>query len=360
MERHVKPVFAGGLALILFSAISVYACIWDSDTLLQEKLKSPKLAEVILGSPPKAPDPKPLLERIQRLKASPRNEDPAWWNDLAGAHLRLGQAQEAADLLAPVVGRFPDDYGLHANLGTAYHLLGRYAEAEKHIARDLEINPDAHFGLEKYHLALLQYLMREEEYQRNHLYVDEFSRSLNHPGTRVFPAQSGLVPVGEKTVPDFERMKRLEDWVRTARGEARKEYETQIEELQKTAYEPPAYRHKWNLAGDPILADGVLYMATLNPKEPACFAMLGIVCLKQRDLNLAAAAFDRAISLGSPQSEALKAKSQGIREHIAKARWHNLPGLLVMITIPLLVALWIVSLVFRTRARKRSLASQAG
>ena len=29
--------------------------------------------------------------------------------------------------------RFANDYGVHANLGTAYHLMGRYADASREI-----------------------------------------------------------------------------------------------------------------------------------------------------------------------------------------------------------------------------------
>ena len=77
---------------------------------------------------------------------------------MPGACLRLGQPREVVKLPEPLREKFANDHGFLANLGTAYHLLGRYPEAEREIARDLEINPDAHFGLEKYHLALLQYL----------------------------------------------------------------------------------------------------------------------------------------------------------------------------------------------------------
>ena len=47
---------------------------------------------------------------------------------------------------------------------------------------------------------------------------------------------------------------------------------------------PPAYRSKWNLAQDPKLPEGITYMASLNPREPACFVMLGVVSWKQGDL----------------------------------------------------------------------------
>src|SRR6187549_3743332 len=151
------------LSLLLLLPIASYACIWDADTLSDERKAKPALAELILNEKPASPDPKPFRERIAKLKAEPKENDPAWWNDLAGAHLRLGEAAEAAKILEPLVSKFPNDYGIHANLGTAYHLLGRYADAERHIARDLEINPEAHFGLEKYHLALLRYLNRDAE-----------------------------------------------------------------------------------------------------------------------------------------------------------------------------------------------------
>ena len=141
---------------MLMPLAAARACIWDSDTLADEKRKSPHIAALILGSKRATTDTNALLKRINTLKANPRENDPAWWNDLAGAHLRLGNAQEAASLLEPLLSQFSEDYGIHANLGTAYHLLGRYAEAEREIARDLELNPDAHFGLEVYHLALLQ------------------------------------------------------------------------------------------------------------------------------------------------------------------------------------------------------------
>ncbi|MEO7299643.1 MAG: tetratricopeptide repeat protein [Verrucomicrobiota bacterium] len=119
------------------------ACIWDADTLDNEKKKKPEIAEVIFGTRKDTTDASQLRKRIADLKSAPREDEAAWWNNLAGAHLRLGQPQEAVNLLEPILKKFDSDYGVHANLGTAYHLLGRYQEAEKEIARDLEINPEA-------------------------------------------------------------------------------------------------------------------------------------------------------------------------------------------------------------------------
>ena len=167
---------------ILFALLFPFAaaaCIWDAQSLSHEKVRSHDLAQTILGEPQVLENTNQLLTTIKELESNREEGDVNWWNNLAGTYLRLNQPQDAVTLLEPVVAKFPDDYGIHANLGTAYHLLGRYQDAEKEIARDLEINPEAHFGLEKYHLALLQYLARDSKYQSRHVYVDEFTAAVS-------------------------------------------------------------------------------------------------------------------------------------------------------------------------------------
>lgn len=363
MEKRYRWIVAGVCSLVLLQAAPAFACIWDSDTLASEKRKSPKLAEVILGEPPKPPDPKPLLERIQKLKASPKEDSPAWWNDLAGAYLRLGRAQEATDLLEPVVQRFPDDYGIHANLGTAYHLLGRYAEAEKHISRNLQVNPEAHFGLEKYHLALLQYLMRDGTYRLKHLYVDEFSESFfKHMTIQLHRSNGETWQRRLDESPEFRA--ELEAHVA---AELKAPGSVSAPDLCQAIWflgaydDPPAYTTLWNLGQDPKCADGVIYMAILNPGEPACFVGLAAVALKQGDRNLAVAAIRRAISLGSPQKTALLYKADALKAHISQARKAMWPIFGLLLLIPLLILAWIISVFRRKRtARLGRLQSKTG
>ncbi len=118
-------------AFVLFPCHRAPACINDSKTLSAEKREHPTLAQAILNPKIEKPDVKELNARIQKLNAEPKTNDPAWWNDLAGAYLRLGQPLAAVKILEPLTNRFAGDYGIHANLGTAYHLLGRYADAER-------------------------------------------------------------------------------------------------------------------------------------------------------------------------------------------------------------------------------------
>jgi tetratricopeptide (TPR) repeat protein len=303
--------------------LPVTACIWDSDTLADERKKSPNMAEVILGKSPDLGDPAKLRKRITELEANRREDEPAWWNDLAGAHIRLGENQKAATLLESVLARFPDDYGVHANLGTAYHLLGRYADAEKEIARDLEINPAAHFGLEKYHLALLQYLIRDAKYQSRHVYVDEFTAGflITTHGEFYPKLESAEEQFKSETKHYTNGLAEAEEHYDSLLKANADQFQLMLASGTTAALDsPPAYRSKGNLAQDPKLQDGVIYMASLNPKEPACFTMLGVVCWSQGDLNLAATAFDKAIQLGSPQAPLLKSKLKTIQNYIQKSQ----------------------------------------
>jgi hypothetical protein len=306
--------------------VATWACIWDSKTVEDEKRKDPTLAEAILSPVTETPNVRSLTNRINDLRAAPRGKDPAWWNDLAGAYLRLGQPAEAVNILEPLTNKFAGDYGIHANLGTAYHLLGRYKEAEQEIARDLEINPDAHFGLEKYHLALLQYLIREEDYRLFHVYVDEFTLPfLTEKGFSVRDTEEGVSSTPREKADEAGREIEVDRLKTTLRG-SRTFTHDQLYELGNRLWKiaemdtQPEYRSKWNLANDANLEKGVMYMASLNAREPACWVMLGLLAVKHSDKNLTIAAFEKAIEIGSPQAPILQAQIDGLRKHISDAQ----------------------------------------
>lgn len=313
----------------LLACANTPACIWDAETMIHERLAHPDMAKLILGEPPAPPDPAPLRKRIQELTASPQTNDATWWNNLAGAHLRLGEAKEAVALLVTVTNKFPDDYGIHANLGTAYHLLGRYADAEREIGRDLEINPDAHFGVEKYHLALLQYLVRDAQYQKDHVYVDEWSDAFFFS-----PGQFLMGPQGKLK--------------KDATNKLEQQY-TNI--LRPDDEEPPPYRYKWDLGADPKFQDGVMYMATMNPKEPACFVMLGIACQQSHQYNLAAAAYKRAISLGSSQADILQPRIAALDNFVLQSQSNKRSMEIVVTAGMTIVAVLFLCLILIVRKR---------
>jgi len=305
------------ILLLVFLSLPATACIWDAQSLSREKSRSHDLATAILGEKPVLEDTNRLRDTIRLLEADPHEGDPLWLNNLAGAHLRLNEPQAAVALLEPVAGKFPNDYGIHANLGTAYHLLGRYADA-----RDLEINPNAHFGLEKYHLALLQYLVRDQKYQSRHVYVDE--------ETIYFLGNCWTGDFRSNRIFDEDELKaKAESFPNTAAAE--QIYKTLLQTngsvhqarrmLATLAVmdAPPEYRAKWDLMADPNLEAGTIYMAQMNPKESACFVVMGNTAWIKGEYHLAVEAFDKAVALGSPQSEILKERATDLRQFIRES-----------------------------------------
>jgi hypothetical protein len=342
LNHKVKVVF--WVSLICLCACTSPACVWDADTLVREKLRSHDLAKTILGDVPPLENSAGLQARIQTLETNRDESNPDWWNNLAGAYIRLGQSAAAVKLLAPIASKFPDNYGIHANLGTAYHLLGRYAEAEKEIARDLEINPDAHFGLEKYHLALLQYLMRDDNYKSRHTYVDEWSQAFSTEAAFRWLRPKGKLDAFNTNALDWDQINELaKDLVGESENEQTNSWEWKaIQDLKSRGYVPPPYRFQWNLAADTNFEAGVIYMAQMNPKEPACFEMLGIAAGRCRDFNLEADAYQRAIQLGSLKTENLKQKVDELHNYIRESLKYKLiiGGILGLLSIALLSILY--------------------
>jgi len=296
-----------------------------------------------------------LRATIKSLEADRHENDPMWWNNLAGAHLRLNEPQAAVTLLEPVVGKFPNDYGIHANLGTAYHLLGRYADAEKEIARDLEINPNAHFGLEKYHLALLQYLVRDSNYRSRHVYVDEFtSVFLCNTGAHFYRHRGSLYDSLAKGYTNNVAAAEA-DYAAFIKTNGNQGGISEMLGVVAAVDPKPPYRAKWSLDTDTNLQAGVIYMAQMNPKEPACFVMLGIAAQKTHGYHLAASAFEKAIALGSPQSELLKKKVEGFNHYIEESAKNDFPGELALASIALVILYYIYSKI-RDRYKVRTAA----
>jgi hypothetical protein len=93
--------------------------------------------------------------------------------------------------------------------------------------------------------------------------------------------------------------------------------------LESEGNDPPAYRFKWDLASDTNFIRGVMYMAELNPDEPAAMVMAGFVATRERSYNLAIAAYQRAIELGSPQPELLKWHIEALEEYVRRSGAHR-------------------------------------
>ncbi len=136
------------------------ACLWDSETLEQERARFPGTLELITGKFLRhSPDYYAwrLEDRKRKLEDEPTND--ALLDDLAVSYEKLGQHAEAIAVAREQLERNPDRYETLANLGTFLIHDGQWKEGLAMIDRAIEVNPDAHFGREKYQRFLVLYLM---------------------------------------------------------------------------------------------------------------------------------------------------------------------------------------------------------
>lgn len=180
-------------ALFALTALS-FSCINDSDTLRFEHRNMDTLERVrssdtgisksatkelvlkaISGRFERYPDSY-YKARIQRIENSARLT-PEMYDDLSVAYERIGDTDKAIAVIKkslPLRVSDDDKYRYHANLGTflVHKWFKEGANRQKpellkesiaHIEKALEINPNSHFGREKYQLALEKHWLTGEE-----------------------------------------------------------------------------------------------------------------------------------------------------------------------------------------------------
>jgi tetratricopeptide (TPR) repeat protein len=134
------------------------ACLWDWDTLQMERRRFPGVLEMITGKFVRhslAYYAWRIRDRQSKLRSAA--EDPAIVDDLAVALAKLKRHAEGIALLEEALAAHPDRYETLANLGTLHMLAGDLAKGKEYIDRAIEVNPDAHFGREKYQSLLAEY-----------------------------------------------------------------------------------------------------------------------------------------------------------------------------------------------------------
>lgn len=184
-RRTLTALFTASVGVCAAPALTA-ACLWDSDTLRLEASAFPGIAEVLTGrferQPPRYYEMR--LERVARLiEKEPANLDA--YDDAGVACDRLGRSDEAVAWMtekATAIAKAEADgrstgahaYRYHANLGS-FHAhrwfrngasredLSDLRKADAEIAEAIRINPDAHFGREKYQLAAIRWLIELPE-----------------------------------------------------------------------------------------------------------------------------------------------------------------------------------------------------
>ena len=168
------------VTLVLASVAS--ACLWDTDTLRAEAQGLPEIADIIVGRferPPPAYFEARLERATKAIEADPDDLDA--YDDAAVSLDRLARQDEALVVLdrkQAALDRLGTDHPRHAehtyrtiaNRGTvlAHRWFRNGADREDMddlragrdlIAAAIELNPDAHFGRERYQLLFMEWLL---------------------------------------------------------------------------------------------------------------------------------------------------------------------------------------------------------
>src|SRR5688572_26514864 len=134
------------------------ACLWDNDTLRDERRGLPGIAEILAGRWEKHSDFY-YRHRVERMTEMLRREphNLAAYDNLAVAHEKLGDQDRAIAVILEKERIKPGEYTTYANLGTFYLHKGDFENGIRYIEKALAINPDAHFGREEYQLRIARF-----------------------------------------------------------------------------------------------------------------------------------------------------------------------------------------------------------
>jgi tetratricopeptide (TPR) repeat protein len=89
-------------------------------------------------------------------------------SDYALLLLKLGEYKKGLIILEDLVKKYPNEYNIVVNLGTAYELNGRPDFALKYIAKAVRLNPESHEGSEWIHIEILKTVLNIQK-DKNYL-----------------------------------------------------------------------------------------------------------------------------------------------------------------------------------------------
>lgn len=218
------------LAFICLFSGTAFACIWDRDTLRHEAEGIPDILETISGRFDRYPD---LYYEMRRDRILPLIEkspqDLALYDDIAVAYDRLGDSDTAIKWMEKKKVQLdlnPDpvhEYRYFANLGTFYahrwlktggdlNDLTDIDTATVLIKKCIELNPEAHFGREKYQLKALKWIQSHSGLDGNSPIVEPdgmvTKTEKGTPPSEAVQGFSGLITLGAawESVDIFEAL----------------------------------------------------------------------------------------------------------------------------------------------------------
>jgi tetratricopeptide (TPR) repeat protein len=158
--RAARPAVASAFFFATLSLTErVPACGWSWETYAAEAKALPCVHDALVGYFPKHGNAYHLA--VIAAVDYGASWAPAYTAGLDAkglALLHLGRLEDARAVMLARLAAAPNAYPSHANLGTLYTFSGDYEKALEHVDRAMAIEPKAHFGREKYHRKLVEYL----------------------------------------------------------------------------------------------------------------------------------------------------------------------------------------------------------
>jgi len=166
-KEHRHSEFHRSVNVVLISCLFVLlqlsrasACLWDKDTMAAEQARLAEAVDIITGNFPRhsrefhqwrITETKRLLEKTPT--ALPLYDDLAVSQHKLGDHTGAIETMKAKQKLQPGV------YETYSNMGTFLIYTGELPKALEFIDKALSINPNAHFGREKYQKWLVEWVI---------------------------------------------------------------------------------------------------------------------------------------------------------------------------------------------------------
>ncbi|MDB5295415.1 MAG: hypothetical protein JWO31_1398 [Phycisphaerales bacterium] len=292
------------------------ACLWDYDTIRDERRGLPGIAEVLAGRWERH-SAFFYGDRVDRMRAVVAREPangPARDN-LAVALEKRGQVDAAIAVARETERVLPGRYETAANLGTFHIHKGELDEGIAWIKRALAINPAAHFNREAYQLRLAEFLrdgradprraagrnflgfaLREGLYAE----AESFAKTEGGGSAAMMPAGANVAATGPSTHPSAapaDSPALTPDKIPHAgRGNPGR--------LEELGLEPDVF-------------DGVVGMIRFGTGTSAeLYLTLGDLLAASGDKHLAYRAYRRAIDLNHPRQAYLDAMTKALGEYV--------------------------------------------
>ena len=157
-----RPALVLALLGLLAAPGIAFACLWDTDTRIEEERGLPSLKDAILGRY-EVHSKEYYLERRDRLEKKRPTLSPDEQDDLAVAYERLADHEKAIALMVAKESADPGRYTTYANWGTFLAHSGKLEDGLEKLEKAVAINPDAHFGRERYQIAAIQFLIQAKK-----------------------------------------------------------------------------------------------------------------------------------------------------------------------------------------------------